>query len=551
MHIDAEGVDDVGDVARVRASGPPSADSAAADAAALFDFERPTGTIIDTGSDGPPWVEVTFARPLTVTRLRLRNVADETARSARGLRVEVKGRWRSRTVYDGGAQRRAWRALVTEAQAAAAAEPETVALLDVLDLTVRGEYARAHTALASKVADEALRVWFRGAVNEVLLPARGREWTVHGPQRPFRLWGDAERVDYVRDSALVVEALRSLTPNVCLGFGSVLAVVRDHALIPHDDDIDVIVGFEPTEAATLTDALRLVETHMRPLGFDVTGTFAAHRHVRRPGRKRVDVFVGLFEGEAVSWYPGARGGLTRAIVFPPGSADLLGVTCAIPVQPEVYLERLYGEGWRVPDPYFSHAWNVAAYADIRGAPVATGATEAPAAEPERRQQPSRTPPDRGPAPGRYHRAMPTARRPTGARPEALFQPPPERQPLAARMRPRDLEEFVGQDHLVGERGPLRRSVARGHLSSILLWGPPGTGKTTLARLLADAIGAEFVALSAVMSGVADVRAHDRRRRRSGWRSTGRGPSCSSTRSIASTRPSRTPCCRMSRTARSR
>jgi putative ATPase len=74
------------------------------------------------------------------------------------------------------------------------------------------------------------------------------------------------------------------------------------------------------------------------------------------------------------------------------------------------------------------------------------------------------------------------------------------------MRPRTLDEFVGQEHLVGERGPLRRSVARGHLASLLLWGPPGSGKTTLARLLAAAVGAEFVTLSAVMAGVAEMRA---------------------------------------------
>ncbi len=74
------------------------------------------------------------------------------------------------------------------------------------------------------------------------------------------------------------------------------------------------------------------------------------------------------------------------------------------------------------------------------------------------------------------------------------------------MRPRTFDEYEGQEHLVGDTGPLRRSVSRGHLTSLLLWGPPGTGKTTLARILAEAIGAEFMVLSAVMSGVAEVRA---------------------------------------------
>jgi hypothetical protein len=367
--IDAEGVSDMTDVAQVRASSWQGDHEGAFSPARLFDIDHPTGTLIQTNADRPAWVEVRFSRPLTVTRLRLRNVPDETARRARGLKVSMKTRWRSRVVYDGDSQQRAWHALLTEAKVGAGSDPATLALLDVLDLTVRGEYARAHTSFAAHVSDERHRRQFIAALNSGLLPARGLEWTAHGPKRPFRSWSDEEQVDYVRDSAEVVEALRSLTANVCFGFGSVLSVVRDKALIPHDDDLDVIVGFEPEAATTLGDGLRRIEEHLRPLGFEVTGPFHAHRHVRHPGRKRVDVFVGIFEGESISWYPGARGGLTRAIVFPPRTADLLGVPCWIPAQPEAYLERVYGEGWRVPDPFFRHTWNISAYADITGAPA--------------------------------------------------------------------------------------------------------------------------------------------------------------------------------------
>jgi putative ATPase len=73
------------------------------------------------------------------------------------------------------------------------------------------------------------------------------------------------------------------------------------------------------------------------------------------------------------------------------------------------------------------------------------------------------------------------------------------------MRPRKLEEFIGQSHLFGAGKPLRQAVERGQLHSMIFWGPPGTGKTTLARLLADVSGAEFVPLSAVLAGVKDVR----------------------------------------------
>jgi len=93
----------------------------------------------------------------------------------------------------------------------------------------------------------------------------------------------------------------------------------------------------------------------------------------------------------------------------------------------------------------------------------------------------------------------------GAPPGKEPEQPAAKRPLADQLRPRSLEEVVGQDHLLGPGGMLTRMLARGSLASLILWGPPGSGKTTIARLLAARSGLLFVQLSAVFSGVADLK----------------------------------------------
>src|SRR5215216_25610 len=86
---------------------------------------------------------------------------------------------------------------------------------------------------------------------------------------------------------------------------------------------------------------------------------------------------------------------------------------------------------------------------------------------------------------------------------SLQEPPGA--PLAERLRPKTIDEVIGQQHLLGRGKPLRVAFESGRLHSMILWGPPGTGKTTLARLMADAFDAQFIAMSAVLGGVKDIR----------------------------------------------
>ncbi|MEJ6592200.1 MAG: AAA family ATPase, partial [SAR86 cluster bacterium] len=88
---------------------------------------------------------------------------------------------------------------------------------------------------------------------------------------------------------------------------------------------------------------------------------------------------------------------------------------------------------------------------------------------------------------------------------SLFEQPPVYQPLAAKMRPRNLDEFAGQAHLLGQGKPLRAAIETSSLHSMVLWGPPGVGKTTIARMIADICEVDFQAISAVLAGVKDIR----------------------------------------------
>src|SRR5688500_13841039 len=101
--------------------------------------------------------------------------------------------------------------------------------------------------------------------------------------------------------------------------------------------------------------------------------------------------------------------------------------------------------------------------------------------------------------------MPKAYRRPLARQPSLLEVPESARPLAERMRPRSLDEFVGQQHLLAPDKPLRRSIEKGTVGSMVFWGPPGSGKTTLARLIARHTAREFVPFSSVTEGVPRVR----------------------------------------------
>ena len=405
--VEAEGVDDLACRTRATASSRARADSNdGLTDGRLFD-PRNRRLSFQTRTEQRPWVQLEFDGPVNLTRIFLRNRRDPTSVRARGLQIFAQatdGRWTR--VYDGGIREREladrlqqtyagqqprrmdsldgtaggtatrWRRLLRRCTPPSGSpvrhsarqhpvDPVGADLIRVLTALLLGQYAAAVRDLERVALPEVEKARFRRIVDARILARRKLTWTSHGVHRSFQFWSRSEQEAYVSFAAQVLEDLRDLTDDVCFGFGSALAIVRDQALIPHDDDMDIIIGFDPARAATLADALVLIGEHLAAKGYTATGPHLAHRWIKKPGTPfKVDVFVGIFEGDTIAWYPGRRGALTRGMVFPPIARELLGVACRIPNDPERYLSQVYGPGWDVPDPDFSHPWDPQEYADL-------------------------------------------------------------------------------------------------------------------------------------------------------------------------------------------
>jgi hypothetical protein len=201
------------------------------------------------------------------------------------------------------------------------------------------------------------------AVTAHVLAARELEWTNHSVKRTFRYWTDEQKQNYLRFANRLVEEIIALGYDSCIGYGGVLSMVRDHDLIPHDDDLDLIVSLPRQSASTIGQGMDALCSELERRGYKVSGDFVTHRHVSDPSNRAVDLFVGFEEGEFVSWLPGPRKELRKSDVFPGILCPLVGVQCLLPRNPFRYVEAVYGPEWMVPVSRWNHSWDKTVYSD--------------------------------------------------------------------------------------------------------------------------------------------------------------------------------------------
>jgi hypothetical protein len=319
------------------------------------------------------WVAIDLGAPEQIACVRIYNRTDEFAYRARGIVVESSqdnANWNEDYSY--AAREAVFRSVLEGRRRHAPDGGPSEEGMRILDQVLfhhhsHGEIREFFARL--RLGPDMRRAIFP-VVNAQELFRRELELTNHGVKRTFRFWSAEQKAAYIAQASYLIAALRAQGHEACLGYGGVLAVVREQDLIPHDDDIDVIVSAPRAAFATLADFMARTGAELASQGFRVAGNFVSHRHARLPDWPApVDVFFGFHETDSAAWYPGPRYGLRRDDVFPPIACTFFGVEILIPRNPFRYLEHVYGASWARPQPGWNHSWIEAEYADWFAAPA--------------------------------------------------------------------------------------------------------------------------------------------------------------------------------------
>lgn len=324
---------------------------------------------VHTGATPGGWVDIELPSVSKVKLIRVHNRDDAWAWRAWGLCVDVSldgERWEG--IYSQRSRLDQFVSCVSNAVRHNEWAPNDFVVQEacctILKFLVERDFASAGHVL-DRPECRSLARDIRKGFNENFLVEFQRAFTSHGVQRTFRYWSFDEKRAYLDQALQLLADLQELTESVCFGFGFVLGCVRNGELIPHDDDVDLIISFERTSVPTISRGLELIGQHLRQLGYEVLGDdLFNHRWVKKPGWRTVDVFVGLREKDGVAWFPSERRPMAWDDVFPPAEVDMYGLSCPVPRNPLRYLERTYGPDWRKPDSNFNHPWDRDQYHDI-------------------------------------------------------------------------------------------------------------------------------------------------------------------------------------------
>jgi hypothetical protein len=346
------------------------AESASLLTSGLLWNELPSKYGFHTEQEREPWAELDLGSDLRVCHIQVFNRDDGYHERAYTLRIDLRSEAGAVTrVFDHLEHLRLAAGHVEATAHLRARQPTqgqaTQLLCRAYAQGLRRDFPAMQQLVDSSPIPGEQREAIRKALNASILPKQSRFWNKHGIRRTFRFWTDIEKRSYLEFANQIARLLRQLSPNVCLGFGAVLGAVRDRGFIPHDDDLDIIIGFDRSECPSISEGLRRVRELMTKSGYSVRDSnFPTHHQVFKDGGKSLDIFVGLREGDRISWYPQPRGSSAMEDMFPPIPVKLSGIDCPMPRNPFRYLEAVYGPKWGTSNSRWGHKWDKVPYQDI-------------------------------------------------------------------------------------------------------------------------------------------------------------------------------------------